>query len=93
MTQNHKILNRMEILKGALNQRNLSDDQSKAIEKIIDGFCLLISDSTTGLPSKEEIEIFSEIIKSSLTQTLKILKVYVKSRESQEGARVITGQS
>jgi len=96
MTTNHKILDRMTILKGTLNQRHLSKSQSEAIEEIIDGYSLLISSSMAGLPLEKDIEVFSEIIKSSLIHTFKILKVYVNPREKQEGqgsTRELAGRS
>ena len=90
---NHKILDRTRILKGALNRRDLSVDQSKAIEDIINGFSLLVSSSIVDLPSRGDVEVFSEIIKGSVIHTLRILDVYVKPREGQGSFTAAAGRS
>lgn len=93
MNINHQPLNKTKILRGALGRRDLSDDQDKALEEIINGFALLISSSTPDLPTRGDVGVFSEIIKGSLICTFKILDTYVKPRESQRSTGVPAGRS
>lgn len=93
MSTNHQLLDKTKILKGALGRRDLSNDQNRALEKIIDGFALLISSSITGLPTRGDASVFSEIIKGSLVCTFKVLDIYVKPRESQRSSGVPAGRS
>jgi hypothetical protein len=68
-------LNKETIINEAFDSYNLSAGQKTAIKITLDGYVDLIRASTTKTPSKREVRIFVDLIKSNLVNTLNVLNV------------------
>jgi len=67
-------LNKQHIIHKAFEDYKLDDAQRGAVENIVDGYVSLISHSQPKGPSKSEIKIFVDLIKSNLVNTLNVIK-------------------
>ena len=56
---------------------NFTEEQVAAVRLIIDGYVNLIGATTFKLPSKNDAQVLSNIIKSSIYTILNISEVYV----------------
>mgnify|MGYP001090536410 CR=1 FL=1 len=67
-------LNKKEIIYQAFEDYKLDDVQTRSVNCIIDGYVDLIAHSKPQGPSKSEIKIFVDLIKSNLVNTLNVIK-------------------
>ena len=67
-------LNKQEIIYQAFGDYEVDDDQTRSVNCIIDGYVDLIAYSNPQGPSKSEVKIFVDLIKSNLVNTLNVLK-------------------
>lgn len=66
--------NKKQLIKEAFPQYDLSSSQEAAIESILDGYITLIEESRKNDPSKQEIKIFIDLIKSNLINIINVLQ-------------------
>jgi len=93
MNSKDNILNKEEIIKVALGDRDLNKKQLKAIEQIVNGYSHLVASSLSLPPEKSDLNVIMENIRSSILSTLLILETYVQPKQNKEAARTTTGRT
>ena len=93
MSSKDNILNKEEIIKTALGDRDLDKKQLKAIEQIVNGYSHLIISSLSLPPEQSDVTVIMENIRSSILNTLLILETYVQPKQSTEISTGPAGRS
>ncbi len=90
--KNNQIIDN-QIIIAALGGRELNQQQLVAIRRIVTSYSQLIASTLVLPPSRDDVVIFTELIRSGLVSTLLVMEKYVRPNQSQEGNPIITGKS